>query len=126
VVFFEAPHRIRETLGDLIASVGDVDVAIGRELTKVHEEMVRGPISEVLTSLAAPRGEYTVVINAGQLTEVTEAARPSDSELHHLFGELTNNASQTRRAAVSALAKRYKLPAREVYAAIERARASAK
>ena len=126
VVFFEAPHRIRETLGDLIAFVGDLDVAIGRELTKVHEEMVRGPISTVLTSLGAPRGEYTVVIDAGQVTEIAVAARPSDSELHHLFGELTNKGSQTRRGAVSALAKRYKLPAREVYAAIERARASVK
>ena len=45
VVFFEAPHRIRETLGELQREVGDCQVAVCRELTKKHEELVRGPIS---------------------------------------------------------------------------------
>jgi 16S rRNA (cytidine1402-2'-O)-methyltransferase len=124
VIFFEAPHRIRQTLEDLSRSVGDCQVAVGRELTKMHEEMVRGPISVVLGSLSEPRGEYTVVINVGQLPDVDAIERPSDSEIHVLFGELTNNQRQTRRGAVTALAKRYRLPAREVYAAIERARDS--
>ena len=51
VVFFEAPHRIRATLEQLLSLVGDCQVAIGRELTKAHEELVRGPISEVLKGL---------------------------------------------------------------------------
>jgi len=56
VVFFEAPHRIRRTLEELREKVGDCRVAIGRELTKAHEELVRGPISAVLTSLEHPKG----------------------------------------------------------------------
>jgi 16S rRNA (cytidine1402-2'-O)-methyltransferase len=126
VVFFEAPHRIRQTLEDLIGSVGDCQIAVGRELTKVHEEMVRGPISSVFDSLSTPRGEYTVVVNVGQSTHIRPAERPQDSEIQLMFGELTNNGQLTRRGAVSALAKRYKMPAREVYAAIERARNSVK
>ncbi len=51
VVFFEAPHRIRATLEQLLAIVGDCQVAIGRELTKAHEELVRGPISTVMSEL---------------------------------------------------------------------------
>ena len=124
VVFFEAPHRIRQTLEDLIVSVGDCQVAVGRELTKMHEEMVRGPISSVLASLSEPRGEYTVVVDIGQSTDLKPSAKPSDAEMHVLFGDLTNNGQQTRRGAITVLARRYNIPAREVYAAIERARSS--
>jgi 16S rRNA (cytidine1402-2'-O)-methyltransferase len=126
VVFFEAPHRIRQTLEDLVATVGDCPVAVGRELTKVHEEMVRGPISRVINSLSEPRGEYTVVVDVSQLPQSSPLERPSDAEMHRLFGELTNDRQQTRRGAITALSKRYNLPAREVYAAIERARNSVK
>lgn len=124
VVFFEAPHRIRQTLEEIIAAVGDCQIALGRELTKTHEEMVRGPISLVLASLREPRGEYTVVIDVGHMTDKGMTERPNDSQIHMAFGELTNNGGHTRRGAVTALARRYRLPAREVYAAIERARSS--
>src|SRR4051812_43267749 len=68
VVFFESPHRIRATLEDLMRSVGDRDVLVARELTKAHEELVRGPITAVLERLVAPQGEFTVVIDVGQMT----------------------------------------------------------
>ena len=48
IVFFEAPHRIRATLGDALARSATGEAAVGRELTKLHEELVRGPISAVL------------------------------------------------------------------------------
>src|SRR4051812_36051684 len=48
VIFFEAPHRIDETLREFHRELGDCDVAVGRELTKVHEHLVRGPISTVI------------------------------------------------------------------------------
>ena len=123
-VFARAGRALNQTLEDLVASIGDCQVAVGRELTKVHEEMVRGPISRVLGLLAKPRGEYTVVVDIGQLPHDKTIGRPTDTEMHVLFGELTNNRQQTRRGAVTALAKRFRLPAREVYAAIERARGS--
>src|SRR5215472_16186509 len=49
VVFFESPHRIRQTLEDIRTRVGDIQIVLARELTKVHEYLVRGPISTVLT-----------------------------------------------------------------------------
>ena len=122
VVFFEAPHRIRQTLEDLLAAVGDCQVAVGRELTKAHEEMVRGPISGVLASISSPRGEYTVVVDVGQTTHNDHIEPPADTILLSEFGELTNLNAQTRRQAIATLARRHRLPAREVYAAIERAR----
>jgi 16S rRNA (cytidine1402-2'-O)-methyltransferase len=126
VVFFEAPHRIRQTLQDLLHFLGDRFVVVGRELTKVHEELVRGPISKVLEAIREPRGEYTVVIDIGQLTDICGAGTPDDTVMNTQFRELTEFGKKTRRSAISALAKRYRMPAREVYAAIERARNSVK
>ena len=54
VVFFEAPHRLSRTLSEIAQSVGDFPVVVGRELTKIHEEFVRGPISIALKVSKSP------------------------------------------------------------------------
>src|SRR6476620_9406012 len=72
VVFFEAPHRIRETLEQLIPIVGDCPVVICRELTKVHEELVRGPISTALEAHWEAKGEVTVVADLGLKPETRQ------------------------------------------------------
>ena len=63
VVFLEAPHRIRETLADAVQILGDRELVIGRELTKLHEELLRGPAASLLEGLAdEPKGEFAVVV----------------------------------------------------------------
>jgi 16S rRNA (cytidine1402-2'-O)-methyltransferase len=123
VVFFESPHRIRATLEDLTRVAGDCRVAVCRELTKVHEQLVRGPISVVLKLLAEDRGEFTVVADVGQLPH--SAPRPvSDSDLLTQFGDLTANGKLTRRQALTQLSRRHRLPPNQVYTLIERAKKS--
>src|SRR4051794_37495868 len=63
VVFFESPHRIRATLDDLLRSIGDRPVLVARELTKAHEQLVRGPITLALQRLREPQGEFTIVVD---------------------------------------------------------------
>lgn len=128
VVFYEAPHRIRETLEQLKTAVGDCDVVIGRELTKAHEELVRGPISSVLERLEAPKGEFTVVADIGQspyIQGLKHAAKaPTDVQILNEFGETTNNCAFTRRHAIAEIASRHRMTPNAVYDAIERARKS--
>jgi 16S rRNA (cytidine1402-2'-O)-methyltransferase len=63
IVLFESPHRIAESLTDALAALGDRKAAMARELTKVHEEVVRGRLSELLeAALGGVRGEVTLVI----------------------------------------------------------------
>lgn len=73
MVFFEAPHRVKGTLSDLQEVLGDRQMLLIREMTKVFEETKRGPISAVLAGLTrnCPRGEYTLVL-AGSEEETTE------------------------------------------------------
>src|SRR5690349_11909295 len=59
-VFFEAPHRIRKTLQEILEKAGDVSIMVARELTKAHESLVRGPISQVLVDPNLEKGELTV------------------------------------------------------------------
>jgi len=78
MIFFEAPDRVAQTLADLGAALGaDRRASLGRELTKVHEEHVRGTLGELASRYAneAPRGECTIVV-AG----ATGAAAPIDIE----------------------------------------------
>jgi 16S rRNA (cytidine1402-2'-O)-methyltransferase len=124
VIFFEAPHRIRVTLEELRRVVGDCRVVVGRELTKAHEQLVRGQISRVLNELDTERGEFTVVAEIGHMTTV-EADLPPDRERLALeFGELTINGGLTRRQAISQLSRRYRLSAKNVYSSLEEAKKS--
>jgi 16S rRNA (cytidine1402-2'-O)-methyltransferase len=67
LIFFETPHRLRESLVDLEVVLGDRQICAAREISKVHEEFVRGRISEVRAHFTAhePRGEFVLVV-AGQ------------------------------------------------------------
>ncbi|MCH8849484.1 MAG: 16S rRNA (cytidine(1402)-2'-O)-methyltransferase [Chloroflexi bacterium] len=62
LVLFEAPHRIRASLGDVLTVLGDREIAVCRELTKLHEEIFRGTVTEAIAHFSAPRGEFTLVI----------------------------------------------------------------
>lgn len=64
IVFFESPHRIEESLEDLLRGLGPRPAALTRELTKMHEEVRRGTLDELVRSVAEdpPRGEITLVV----------------------------------------------------------------
>jgi 16S rRNA (cytidine1402-2'-O)-methyltransferase len=62
IVIFESPRRLRESLEDVVSALGDRDVAVCRELTKMHEEVFRGKVSQAISHFTEPRGEFTLVI----------------------------------------------------------------
>jgi 16S rRNA (cytidine1402-2'-O)-methyltransferase len=119
VVFFEAPHRILQTLGELRQTVGDQAVVVGRELTKAHEEWVRGPISKVVAEIENPRGEFSVALDIGLMPNQTHGSEPQAPDVPAEFGILTKNKGYTRRQAISAIARRHGLSARAIYSALE-------
>ncbi len=66
VIFFESPHRLFSSLKDMIAELGDRRAAVCRELTKLHEEVLRGMLTEILSELSGRpslKGEFVVVVD---------------------------------------------------------------
>ena len=70
LIFYEAPHKLKNTLDDLLSALGDRRISLCRELTKIHEEVLRGKISEMIDyySDKTPKGEYVLVVE-GALEE---------------------------------------------------------
>jgi 16S rRNA (cytidine1402-2'-O)-methyltransferase len=125
VVFFEAPHRIKSTLDQLLHQIGDRPIVLCRELTKTHEELVRGPISVVLDRLCAPKGEFVVIVDVGQSTDTVPAKHLGDMDLYTEFGRITNSGHLSRRRAIAALAQKYGRAPNDIYEAVERGKKSA-
>jgi len=121
MVFFEAPHRVLATLEAMAAAFGpDRTAAAVRELTKVHEQVLRGPLGEVRERLATqgPRGELTLVVGGaapGAAKAAGRAADPADlaAEVAHLVETGTST-----RDAVTAVAEATGAPRRRVYQAV--------
>ena len=126
VVFFEAPHRIRETLEQLIPVVGDCPLVVCRELTKIHEELVRGPISLALEAKWEARGEITVVLDLGHRPVNLSPVTVGDSDLYVELGQITENRASSRRKALNVLARKHRMTPNQVYEAVERAKKLAK
>ncbi|HZR24233.1 MAG TPA: 16S rRNA (cytidine(1402)-2'-O)-methyltransferase [Vicinamibacterales bacterium] len=107
-VFYESPHRIRSTIGEITEKIGDKFGVIGREVTKTHEQLVRGPISTLVNSLASGKGEFTIAVEIGHIAEF-EIAGPADL-------------ARSRRKMIATLADAMGLSANDLYAAVEKVR----
>ena len=127
-VFFEAPHRIEASLRDLHAAAGERTIAVCRELTKLHEQSLVGPVGDVRGRLTKPRGEFTVVVEAAPEAGPQRAAAAEPAAAPERAGEqaaaaLTDEVGRlleqgvSRTAAVRAVAARFRVPRREVYQA---------
>ena len=120
VTFFESPHRIAQTLKECAAILGDRSIVVGRELTKVHQEFLRGTAAEVASSLDSPaRGEFTVVIGPMTNTGASKSI-PSDDMVAAEFARKAKTGASSRRAVIAETAKTLGISAKSVYAAIER------
>ena len=121
-VMFEAPHRIRKTLAELASTFGEVHViAVAREMTKAHEELVIGPITQMLVKFSEPRGEFTVLIPPLPSPEQTAEAIPSAEELATELGSLIETGAENRREALRILSERHRVPVNELYRLLRQA-----
>ncbi len=112
LVFYEAPHRVDKTLGDLAAAFGaERRVVVARELTKLYEEFWRGSLGEAADWAAAtpPRGEIALVVDGAPAP-----AEPTDDELTAELRRLLDGGASTRDASAD-VAGRFGLPKKRIY-----------
>lgn len=117
VVFFESPRRVVGLLEDIAAVLGDPAVAVGRELTKVYEEVVRGTASEVAAHFTVhePRGEFSVAVYVPEA-----AADLGADDLERRVAELVSQGRSARE--ISMALKPLGAHRRDIYAAVQRLR----
>jgi 16S rRNA (cytidine1402-2'-O)-methyltransferase len=123
VVFFEAPHRIRPSLSDLAEILGDRPITLARELTKLHETVVSTTARQAPALQIPERGEFTVVLGPYVQPAVAQSDI-SDQELLEYFYHMTDKNALSRRKALVATADRFGLSPNDVYARLERGKAS--
>jgi len=113
MIFYEAPHRILDTLADIAAVYGERSVVVARELTKLHEEFLRGTAEEVRAQLAgrpSVKGEIALVIGKGS---AVVADTPVDQAVHEL-----EQKGVPRMDAIKQVARERGLSKREVYSKV--------
>ena len=122
-VFFEAPTRVAATIAELSVYSGERPMVVARELTKVHQEFVVGTPNSLNGRFEAARGEFTIVLGPWSSAQ-DHVPQVSDAEIADEFWRSTNTETTSRREAIAALARRYRRPQRDIYAAVERAKSS--
>ncbi len=114
VVFFEAPHRVLQTI-ETLANYVTSPILVCRELTKLHEEILEGPPLELLKAVAPPIGEYTIVVPRAPDGDSADD-EVTDERLRHEFGEITKlGAARSPREAARQVAERFGVSTRRVY-----------
>jgi 16S rRNA (cytidine1402-2'-O)-methyltransferase len=119
LVLYEAPHRVLATLNDIQRQIGERRVAIGREVTKIHEYLAVRPISEWLADPPPSQGEFTLVLFPR--AKVPGESPPVEAEtLAMEFWRLTKTYGTGRRDALRQVARRFNVSTRAVFAAVDK------
>jgi 16S rRNA (cytidine1402-2'-O)-methyltransferase len=116
LIFYEAPHRILATLADVEKVLGPRDVVVARELTKIYEEFLRGPVAEVRATLESRppvKGEITLLIGKA-------GAPPPDRTTVPEAVEACERVGMSRMDAIKEVARKRELSKREVYRQVQR------
>jgi 16S rRNA (cytidine1402-2'-O)-methyltransferase len=113
LVFYEAPHRLEDTLKDALAIFGPRPAVIAREVTKLHEEFLRGTLQELLERVRSrpPRGEMTLLISPSNNQQRPTTAIP----LAERVEQIMRDTNVDRKAALKQAAHERGLPKREAY-----------
>jgi 16S rRNA (cytidine1402-2'-O)-methyltransferase len=112
LIFYEAPHRIVECVEDIEAALGNRNIVLAREITKMYEEFLRGTAGELSATLKTRdsiKGEFTVLIG-----KATEAANLDSRPVEEAVAELESQ-GMPRMEAIKTVARDRGLPKREIY-----------
>ncbi|HET7317532.1 MAG TPA: 16S rRNA (cytidine(1402)-2'-O)-methyltransferase [Nitrospirota bacterium] len=112
IIFYEAPHKIVKTLEDMIEVLGDRKAVVTRELTKIHEETIRGMFSDILSHLreGTVRGEFTIVVHGASTEPAAQDIDPAE-----YLKNLMLHRGLSKKEAIAAAAEELGLPKKEVY-----------
>ncbi len=111
IIVLESPHRLQAALNDILQVLGDRRIAVCRELTKIHEEVFRGRVSQAVEHFAQPRGEFTIVIE-GKEEDKPRLTEDIEKQLNSM-----RQSGVTVKEAIARVAGETGLSRRELYRA---------
>lgn len=115
LIFYEAPHRVLETLADIEEVLGDRPLVLARELTKIHEEFMRGTAAELRRARIQLKGEFTLLIGKARQVEIHDERPVAEAVESYVQGGMD------RMDAMKAVARERGLSKRDVYREVEEA-----
>ncbi len=119
LIFYEAPHRLMETLRDVQETLGDRRIVLARELTKLHEEFIRGRASEVQEQLRGKRvrGEFTLLVAPADVATKKPA---KEVPLEERIAQIAREQRVSEKVALKLAARERGIPRREAYRLLHR------
>ena len=123
VVFFETPHRIERLLSDASTILAERPIVIGRELTKLHEQLISATTKSAPALNLPAKGEFTIVLGPKSTSRISTQVF-KDKDVADYFYQLTKNDALGRRQALSKTASEFGLSTNLVYAIVERHKSS--
>lgn len=115
IIFYEAPHRLEKTLKEMQDRFGDIEIVIAKELTKIHEDYIRGKISEILSTLENVKGEYIILFEMHSKTKKEkELDVVNEMTLDEQY-QYYVNLGLSKKEIIKRIAKNNKVPKDEIY-----------
>lgn len=115
LIFYEAPHKLKKTLEAMKEVLGNREIVLARELTKMHEEYQRGNIQEVLEKIGEPKGEYVILVQGaekGKNQIEIEKRKELTLEEHYVYYE---EQGLDKKEIIKQIAKERGVPKNEIY-----------
>ena len=115
IIFYEAPHRLIKTLQEMEQRLGNIEVVLAKELTKIHEKFIRGTIEKVLETLEDVKGEYIILFeNHAKTEKQIEIENINQLRIEEQF-EIYTKKELSKKDAIKQIAKNNKVPKDTIY-----------
>ena len=113
VILYEAPHKLLKTLQDLLKNIGNIECVLAREITKIHEEFIRGNISNLLAQIQEPKGEYVILLDLNNLENENEdeISQKTVEEQYKIY----ESQGMSKKDIIKQIAKNKNVPKNEIY-----------
>lgn len=115
LILYEAPHKLTITLQDILELLGDRQVCLAKEITKIHESFIRGKISEILKCIEEPKGEYIIIVEGAKQTkkeeEIIELSKLSVEEHYEYYKQK----GMEKKDIIKLVAKDRGVPKNDIY-----------
>ena len=115
IIIYEAPHRIKRTLNNIREILGDRNITIGKELTKIHEEFIIGKISDVIEKLNEPKGEYVITIEGSKISNIEKEKIDLSNKTLEEHYEFYKNKGFSQKEIIKQIAKDRKQIKNDIY-----------